>query len=148
MIPFERTTCACSDCVDCCKQQPASLHPGDFERIAAFLGETLEAAKRFFWASPGALVGKLVNGQVHTFRIGTITPRLVDGRCVFLDAQDRCQIHTVAPFGCAYFDTHMGTEEGQRRGMWHLRAVATDDEYQRLRDSLPKATSHTPRFAL
>jgi hypothetical protein len=33
-------------CVGCCKRQPASLHPADFERIAAYVGATLEAAKQ------------------------------------------------------------------------------------------------------
>lgn len=43
--------------------------------------------------------------------IGSITPRSQGGRCVFLDEQDRCRIHAVAPFGCAYYDTHMDVAE-------------------------------------
>jgi hypothetical protein len=33
--------------------------------------------------------------------------RLVRGRCVFLDAASALHDHAVAPFGCAFFDTHM-----------------------------------------
>jgi Fe-S-cluster containining protein len=89
-MPFERTTCACAGCVACCKRQPGYLIPGDAERIAAFLNEPIE---KFLWASPGALVKQ----GVRAFRIGTITPRLVKGKCVFLTEDDKCRIHPVAP---------------------------------------------------
>ena len=86
--PFERTTCACSDCVGCCHRQPGPLAPGDLERIAAFRGESVEEATKNFWASPGALVK---DGAGTTSRVGTITPKLDrrKKRCVFLDDNDR-----------------------------------------------------------
>src|SRR5258708_4879591 len=102
--PFERTVCACRECVQCCKDQPGPLMPGDFERIAEFLGETPEQAQSHFWASPGAMAKVKETGEI--IKIGTITPKREKGRCVFLDENDRCKIHPVAPFGCAYFDTH------------------------------------------
>lgn len=139
--PFARTTCACADCVACCSRQPGSLAPGDLERIAAFLGKPVRAILSRFWASPGALVANTHTGDV--FRIGTITPRLTRGRCVFLDATDRCSIHAVAPFGCAYFDTHMPATEGQPRGSW-LAHAQQDPAYQSLRRTLAPATSHAP----
>lgn len=146
MNVYERTTCACTDCVNCCKTQPGSLHPGDFERIADHLGETREQAKLHFWKSPGALVARLdpTGKPLERVRIGTITPRMVNGRCVFLDEQDRCRIHPVAPVGCAYFDTHMGAREGQTRAAAHIRAIAGSLSYQRLRDELSDATSYRP----
>jgi Fe-S-cluster containining protein len=140
--PFSRTTCACAECVACCKRQPGPLAPGDLERIAEHRGETVEVAKAHFWASGGALVQDQTTGR--QFRIGSITPRLVRGRCVFLDADDRCSIHSVAPFGCAYFDTHMTAAEGQRRGAWLARRQL-DDDYQELRRQLPFATSYKPK---
>jgi Fe-S-cluster containining protein len=143
-MTFTRTTCACATCVQCCKDQPGSLVPGDLERIAAHLGEPVDAARRHFVASPGALVGDSQTGRV--FRIGTITPAYEHGRCVFLDEHDRCRVHAVAPAGCAYFDTHQSREEGQRRGAWLVRQQL-DPEYQRLRDSLPAAQHYKPRKA-
>lgn len=143
-LPFKRTTCACQTCVACCKEQPASLIPGDFERIAEFLGYSHDALKAFLWASPGAIAMNSVTGR--QYRIGTITPRLQSGRCVFLDEHDRCRIHPVAPAGCAYFDTHMSSAEGQRRGLWVVE-LQTDPEYQKLRSTLPFATSYKPRRA-
>lgn len=138
---FERTTCACQECVACCKRQPGPLAPGDFEKIAALLGEDRETAKLHFWASPGALVMDVSTRR--QFRVGTITPRVAHGRCVFLDDQDLCKIHAAAPFGCAMFDTHMGLLEGQRRAAWLVREQQRSD-YQALRSELPFASTYKP----
>jgi len=137
---FSRTSCACKQCVACCERQPGPLAPGDFEKIAAHLGETPEVAKLHFWASPGAMVQ---NERGVQFRVGTITPRLVRGKCVFLDEHDRCKIHAVAPFGCAYFDTHMSAVEAMPRSVWLVQATL-DAAYQDLRKELPFATSYKP----
>lgn len=152
---FNRTVCACAGCTACCKRQPGSLAHGDFERIAAHLAKTqgwepevaFEQAKKQFWASPGALVASVetVNGiETHeVFRIGTITPRMRKGRCVFLGKDDRCTIHSVAPFGCSHFDTHMSKQTAHPRSLWLVRSQQTE-EYQNLRASLPYATSYKP----
>lgn len=141
-VPFERTVCACPDCISCCLQQPGCLVPGDVERIEKFLGEPVE---RHLAASPGALVGRFKGGKVETFRIPTIVPKSTEtGRCLFLSAEGRCRIHAVAPFGCAYFDTHMGFEESQRRMSWGIYEQIKP-EYQAFRDTLDPAASHNPR---
>jgi Fe-S-cluster containining protein len=140
--PFGRTTCSCPDCVRCCHEQPGSCAPGDVERIADYLGLPVRVASLRFVASPGALVGHRLTGQV--IRIGTITPKRRNGRCVFLDEADRCTVHAVAPFGCAYFDTHMAAEDAQPIGLW-LAQAQTDTAYQSLRRTLPEATHYKPR---
>jgi Fe-S-cluster containining protein len=139
--PFNRTKCACENCIRCCKRQPGSLAAGDFERIRLYLQLTIEQAKKWFWASPGALAVDTSTGRTH--RIGTITPRMRHGRCVFLDEHNRCTIHPVAPFGCAYFDTHMTGAAAHPRSVW-LARTQLDDDYQKLRDELPMATSYKP----
>ena len=139
---FNRTSCACQSCVQCCKDQPGPLIPGDFERIAEALGDPVNAW-RYFWASPGALVQDTETGRQRWIR--TITPRREHGRCVFLDDQDRCRIHAVAPFGCAYFDTHQSQAEAQRRGVYYLQLIEASPEYRVLRSSLPFADWHKPR---
>lgn len=141
-LEFARTTCACAECVQCCKEQPGALIPGDLERIAAHLGETPEEAARHFWSSPGALLMDSRSGR--TFRQRTITPRAVDGRCVFLDAYDRCRVHAVSPAGCAYFDTHLSRAEGERRS-FAVVVLQRDADYQQLRTTLPAADSYKPR---
>lgn len=143
--PFERTTCACADCVSCCRKQPGALAPGDLERIAQHLGKPLDEVKPLFWASPGPLVGNLATGR--KWRIGSITPRYVvdQKRCIFLDNQDRCSIHAVAPAGCSIFDVHMTAEEARPRSTWLAREQMRED-YQRLRSTLDLAT-YSNQFA-
>ena len=144
MREIARTTCGCKECVKCCKQQPGCLGIGDLEKIAAFLGKTIEQAMAFFWASPGALLMDRLTGRVY--RVGTITPRYDKRlkRCVFLTDDDRCSIHEVAPFGCAYFDTHMDNAEADKRSRMAIREQQTD-EYQELRSKLPFGDHYNPR---
>jgi len=142
-IPFKRTTCACAECVQCCKDQPGCLIPGDALRIAEFLNSPVH---HLLWASPGAKAMNLSTGEIIS--IPTITPRMKDGRCVFLDENDRCKIHPVAPFGCAYADTHMSREYGQKLSLWAMRLVKDSKDYQEFRATLPRATSYKPRSAL
>lgn len=140
---FTRTTCTCEPCVQCCRDQPGPLAPGDLERIATFLGWPVPEALRFFWASPGAVVK---NTQTHSLRlIGTITPQRVNDRCVFLDSDDRCTIHAVSPFGCAYADMHMSSAEWQRRATWLYTSIEASTAYRSLRAQLVPATSWNPR---
>lgn len=140
----ERTSCACSDCADCCKQQPGFLIPADVARIAEYMKLPVATfALRYLRRSPGAVVGDSQTGAVY--RIGTIVPAPDrTGRCVFLDPNDRCLIHPVAPFGCAMFDTHMNEREATRRVTWALREIWSSDDYQTVRAELPEAESYRP----
>lgn len=135
-LKFQRTTCACARCVACCKDHGGSLAPGDLERIQAHLGLTRDEAKLKFWKSKGALVLDLRTMQ--TRRVGSIVPRMRGGRCVFLNAQDRCEIHAVAPFGCAMFDVHQTPTEYQPRSQW-LVVQQDTPEYQVVRAELDDA---------
>jgi hypothetical protein len=106
-LGFERTTCACETCVKNCRHMPGFLIPSDLARmIPPDLVPTIWAESRLL-ASPGALVMKA--GRVY--RIRTLVPAIKpDGSCVHLDTNNRCTIHQIAPFGCAYFDC--GPERG------------------------------------
>ena len=147
MIPevpadMPRTTCACPECRACCSRQPGPLIPGQLQTIAAHLGKTVREASAYFVASPG---GRLANRATGAqLRVGTITPRMKAGRCVFLGPEGACRIHSVAPFGCSHFDTHMSAAEGHRRGVWMMRLQASDEAYQSLRRTLTPAASHRP----
>lgn len=132
MFSLSRTSCACAECVACCKRQPGPLVTGDMERIADYLGVPLDHAKLLFKASRGALI--LYKGKV--VRVPTITPKQhPDGSCIFLDEHDRCSIHPVSPFGCAYFDPHMDKAEGNRRARLAIMDQSKP-EYQALREEL------------
>jgi Fe-S-cluster containining protein len=135
--------------VACCKRQPGSLILEDVAKIVAYVAQrdnvsvdfAYDWVKERLWASPGALVKDSNTGK--TYRIGTITPRFRKGRCVFLTEDDKCSIHEVAPFGCAYFDTHMPPSVAMPRSLFACRNH-TDPIYQALRNELPYATHHKP----
>jgi len=138
-MDFERTTCACSECVGCCKRQPGPLAPGDLQAIGRFLWNLPEEDVRaLFVASRGSLVLDRRTGRKRW--VGSITPaRKPNGTCVFFDdATERCTIHPVAPFGCAFFDTHMSAAEAAPRSSWLARATESP-LYQALRALLVPA---------
>ena len=139
LTPFKRTVCACSKCVACCKRQPGPLAPGDVERIEAFLGEPVE---KYLVASRGSLVKNLLTGIARW--VGTITPRFVKGRCVFLDAADQCSIHEVKPAGCAMFDTHMNAGKSHAISYW-LVMQQSDAAYQERRRELKISEHYRPK---
>lgn len=103
---------------------------------------SLADAMPFFRRSPGALV-RTIDGSVR--RIETIAPAAdLTGRCVFLDINDRRQIHAVAPFGCSMFDMHMTPDVAYPRAIWYLRQIEDSPEYARLRSRLRPATTYNP----
>lgn len=125
--PFERTVCACRFCRDCCRA-PGCLGPGDVERIAAYRQEPIDATLAQLQPGRGTLVLK-ADGRME--RIPTIVPRKgVDGWCVFRDPDGLCSIHPVSPMGCAYFDLHLSTREGQKRSQWVVAAQSIDPVYR------------------
>lgn len=104
------------------------LGPGDAERIAEFLGVESNQVDHLLLASPGA---KVFSAEKGVYRIGTIVPdRKPDGSCIFFGADERCEIHSVAPFGCAFFDDHMSQKKGDRRSKFILEAIDKDEEYK------------------
>lgn len=140
--PFARSICACDADRAFCKRQPAHLIPSDIDRIAARLPDVNPA--EYLCASKGAVIMDVVTTTL--IRIPTITPASDDtGRCVFLTADERCAIHDVAPFGCAYFSVHENHEDGTRRSLWGLKEIMRAPAYQQLRDTLPpsKVTPHS-----
>lgn len=101
---------------------PGCLVPGDLERIQEFVGDPRpEFVLENFVASDGAKVAKQIKGTTYIIAVPSIVPaQKADGRCVFLDDQDRCKIHPVSPFGCSRHDTHLSAAEGNRRMTWGL----------------------------
>jgi Fe-S-cluster containining protein len=134
--PYRRTVCACETCVDFCKR-PAHLIPADIKRIGEFLVkegrvDVAADASQFLRASNRTKVGILTSRGLEIVTLPTITPRVENGACVFLK-DNRCTIHAVAPFGCAFFDAHMPNDEANDRVKWSLREIARDDAYKSFR---------------
>ena len=128
---FPRTVCACTKCQTACTTMPGMLAPGDLDRIAEALGKTVPMILNRFCASPGAIIGRMTRDGPSMFRIPTIVPAQDEtGRCVFLDSDNRCRIHAVAPYGCSHFDWHMPREVADPRSAACLRAIMADPAYQ------------------
>lgn len=139
--PFKPTECDCVIDQQNCKTQPGYLIPGELQRILAHLNATMSDAAKWFWNSPGMVLMKA--GQM--FRVRTITPRFENGKCIFFE-NGRCTIHSVAPYGCRYFDVHMGQQEGYKRSAWGATQVMTAlADYSAERDTLPEATHYAPK---
>lgn len=119
---------------------PGSLIPGDIERIAVHAGHDDDVMwiLDHFLASPGAKVamrasaaqvamggslpGARYSVEMVTFQVPTIVPRQKpDGSCVFLAAAGHCTVHAVAPFGCAYHDTHLDEVEAHKRSQYAVQ---------------------------
>lgn len=129
-----RTICDCRACTVSCEWIPGYLIPEDLERLAARVKRVNAKTKTDMafeeWAvdnllaSPGSLVVK--NGL--PFRIRTLVPaRGADGHsCKFLNSAKECTIHEDAPFGCAFFDSHMDVLPGQQLSAQGLTAICKD----------------------
>lgn len=126
-MSFQRTVCDCARCKSFCKAMPGCCIPQDLERISLYLELPLEAVECLFCASPGGVVKNTQTGKLY--RVPTIVPaRKANGECVFLDANSSCTIHPVAPFGCAYFDDHLATEEANERSKAMLLSIVYSEE--------------------
>ena len=99
---FDRTICACDECVTYCSHLPGYLIPSDLDVISSHLGydDVVQFAMENLLASPGATIS---DGKT-TIQIPTLTPkRMPDGACKFL-RNGKCTIHAHAPYACAFFD--------------------------------------------
>jgi Fe-S-cluster containining protein len=104
-----RESCTCPKCVSCCERRPGWFKPGEAEKVAAFLGLTLQELfdtklEADYWINDSGepntllLAPARVGHPSGTVSRDTWSPT---GRCVFLSAEGRCSIHAVKPFECA-----------------------------------------------
>ena len=117
-----RTICNCDLCAINCRFIPGYLLPEDLDYIATFLGysKLSEFAEKNLLASPGAIVIK----DGRPCRIHTLVPARNDsGWCRFFDGS-LCTIHPVAPFGCAFFDSHQEQSESNVISSKGLQIIA------------------------
>lgn len=99
---FRRTVCGCEFCRAPCKHMPGTLDVADLARLCPAGLEVIPWAEEHLRA--------LTDKSVPTL----VPARQANGSCHWLfDGQ--CAVHGHAPFGCAYFDTHMTDAEAQRR---------------------------------
>ena len=125
---FERTECACDDCKSHCKREPGFLIPGDWEQICERkLGDDLAQLHNFVTQNFRCSDKTKAITPDGLMVIPTIVPaRKDDGSCVFLDENERCTIHDIAPYGCSHFDDHMEFDEGHKRMQAGVAAIMND----------------------
>ena len=128
----ERTRCACRDCQLNCRHMPGFLIPADLERMMPAGVDPFEWAENNLLASPGAVVVK----GAELFRIHTLVPAVKeDGSCIHLTGSKRngkCSIHSISPFGCAFFDCGPPREGLAEEALVVIHRAGPESLYARL----------------
>lgn len=125
-LGFVRTECGCPKCSVHCRAIPGFLIPSDIDRMykaTSGPGESVqEWARRTLLASDGA---KAIDRRTGTaVQIRTLVPAAgPDGACGHITPEGRCGVHAVAPYGCAFADSHQPEAVGVKVAMVGLRAV-------------------------
>jgi hypothetical protein len=110
---FRRTECGCALCAAPCRHVPGSLDVADLGRLCP-AGQDV-----FTWAEQHLRA-------VTDKPFPTLVPaRGLDGYCHW-HFKGRCAVHAEAPYGCAFFDAHMPTEEVERRSAATIRSRRED----------------------
>ncbi|HEV8058854.1 MAG TPA: hypothetical protein VGP68_03225 [Gemmataceae bacterium] len=110
---FTRTICACAICQAPCHHIPGSLDVADLPRLCP------PSQNVFTWAEEHlrAIVDK---------GYPTLVPsRGANSHCHWL-FEGRCSVHAVAPYSCAFFDSHMTDVEIDRRSAATIKARRDD----------------------
>jgi hypothetical protein len=110
---FYRTLCDCELCRVPCRHMPGSLDVADLPLLCPADQDV------FTWAEQH--LRALTDKPVPTL----VPARQANGHCHWLE-QDRCTVHEVSPFGCAFFDSHMSAAEARRRSAATLQARQHD----------------------
>jgi hypothetical protein len=110
---FKRTACACAFCQVHCRHMPGTLTPSDLARLCPEGQDLLAWAEvhlRALTESPYPALVPARGGQ---------------GACHWF-FEGRCAVHARAPYGCAFFDSHMSDEEIARRVAATVEAIRQD----------------------
>lgn len=109
------TECSCAECTKVCYTMPGYLLETDIDRIWKKVAPQMTRSQFITsYLKPGR-GARLVEGRpddIQFVQYQTMVPaRTSDGKhCIFLK-DNKCTIHDVSPFGCAFYDSHMGRIE-------------------------------------
>jgi hypothetical protein len=104
---LQRTACACERCSLFCRHMPGYLVPSDLERLIP------PGEDPFVWAKIHLRAVMPVPGGFPNL----VPAQLPNGHCHWLE-DGKCAVWQNSPFGCAFFDQHMGREEHEGRNAW------------------------------
>ncbi len=107
VVPPKPRDCACHKCVEACKRTPGLFAPGEAEKAAELLGVPFSEFKKrliknFYQdekLDPLVWQPRKV-GDDPEMEIASLDWTNRPGRCVFLTAEDRCEIHAAKPHTC------------------------------------------------
>ncbi len=110
---FERTICGCAFCQVHCRHLPGALDPADLPLLCP------PECDVFAWAEQHlrALDDKPYPVLVPARRESGVCHWYLDGQCL---------VHAQAPYGCAFFDSHMPEAEIRRRTVATVEAIERD----------------------
>ena len=112
-LGFRRTECACAFCQAPCRHLPGALAPSDLARLCPAELEVFAWAEQHLRARTGKPYPILVPA------------RREDGPCHWY-FDGKCAVHDAAPYGCAFFDSHMPPAEVGRRVAATVAAIRQD----------------------
>lgn len=146
----------CQTCVGACYRKPGWFLPGEAEKVADYLGITLQELFRTklgvdWWEDHPATDSDvfLLAPATTDMNPGEEYPGTPGGRCVFLTADARCSIHGVKPHECRVH--WCGQSDRDATALHRSTADAWVGEHQRLVDLLgrePYAEAYDPPFGL
>jgi hypothetical protein len=110
------------------------LAPGDLNDISEFLNITSQQLlDQHLDLGAGAKMARVSNTGVvlEIFRVRTLVPKRNEKGFCHWFIGGLCSIHSVSPFGCRFFDTHMSREEGDKRSKYAtMHLIPNSPEYQ------------------
>lgn len=125
--------CSCNDCKSACSHRPGWFKAGEPEKVAAYLGISLEDLFKTKLAVDWWLEGPYENPifllapGIDKIEPGTEYPADPHGVCRFYDTKkERCTIHPVKPFECREY-IH-GDSEPVYNGRHREAALTWDNE--------------------
>lgn len=103
--PKMSRSCTCKKCIECCNHQPGWFLPGEAEKAAEHLNMTFDDFKNEFlvieyWVGGAMVYAPRKKYQPKGCIVAAHSDAFIPGKCVFLDKNSRCRIHTVKPAEC------------------------------------------------
>lgn len=129
---YERTTCDCQKCQAWCKHQPGFLVPSDLSRLIPSDADPYEWAEVHLRASLGF---QMIFGTKRLTIPSLVPAKSLNGHCHWLK-DGLCEVHEVAPFGCAFMDQHLSDAKAEeianagRQSRWS--AFQADELYAKV----------------
>lgn len=126
---YERVKCDCNDCIEPCTYLPGYLIPADLERMKSIMDgmDIFKWAEEHLLASPGATVFDRNTGEVCC--IPTLVPsRGEDGFVCHWLKDNKCTVHEISPFGCAFFKVCEERDNWQELSLRGLQVILEDHQ--------------------